>query len=173
MPDDIEALRRAGAGGLDRASLPSRLVIGWVLRLMLRGVRRPLQLSDLPPTPRAVQLDAAVVSAWWAEELANPHKPGKPSLIRGVCAKAARGWFWPGVLLCLCSGLLGTVVKPLVMQQMIRSLDVGEGYTTESSVDYVRSGLSLHDGGNPSRGPRGALPGSPPKKGSVRGSPSF
>ena len=108
---------------LDNASLPSRLLLGWVIRLMARGGRNPLQLEDIPPTPGLLKFAPGEVTHWWSAERASPRKLGKPSLLHAVILPAVRGWFWPGIFLCFVSGLLGSVANPLMMQRVIRALD--------------------------------------------------
>lgn len=103
---------------------PLRFLELWVTGLGYTGIRRPLQNEDLPAPPKNMRPsplheDAA---ALWKAELARGRKGG-PSLTKGVAWPVCRRTFVTGSVLLGVSGILASVVRPLLLAKVIQGLN--------------------------------------------------
>lgn len=115
----------------DAASAPSKLLFTWIAPLALRGWRRPLQRADIPRTPKTlrktVQADFfAAAQRDWELERERGRKSG-PNVAYGPGAAVAGREFYLGQALCGFSGLLVTLVRPLILRELLRTLPAIDG----------------------------------------------
>jgi len=107
----------------DDSWLFSRLVLGWVTPIAVRGAFKPITPEDLPQAPKRIRSDPlhAQAEALWAAELARA-APGQARVVSGVLWPIARSSFLEGSVLLFLSGVLNAVSRPLLLQAAIRAM---------------------------------------------------
>ena len=103
----------------------------WVSPIAWRGFKRPLEESDLPPTPAPLDdtvtnEDVCVRGArLWAEECRHTSAPS----LQRVWLKLSYNSVVAGSCSAWLTGILTTVVRPLVLRQAIRAVKADSEYS--------------------------------------------
>ena len=125
----------------DSAGFISKVLFLWCGPLALRGWRRPLQRLDIPTTPdafRSTPLGDMYADAYadWTEERSRGRRGG-PNVAYGPGRAIAGSAFFLGQYLCGFSGFLVTLVRPLVLRELLRAMPPIDGSPPAYSVSWA------------------------------------
>ena len=108
----------------DTASGLSHFFLSWVAPLVLKGSRKRLTRADVPDCPEKLRSDVAdniyeQAEAAWNAEVEHARTAGRtPSVVRGPARCVAGRYFWMGQSLTGLSGLLVTLVRPMLLREI-------------------------------------------------------
>jgi ABC-type multidrug transport system fused ATPase/permease subunit len=125
----------------DSAGSFSKVLFLWCGPLALRGWRRPLHRSDIPTTPDAFRSTPlgdmyADAHADWTEERSLGRRGG-PNVAYGPGRAIAGSAFFLGQYLCGLSGFLVTLVRPLLLRELLRAMPPIDGSPPAYSVSLA------------------------------------
>ena len=133
----------------DTASGLSHFFLYWVAPLVLKGSRKRLTRADVPDCPEKLRSDVAdniyeQAEAAWNAEVEHARTAGRtPSVVRGPARCVAGRYFWMGQSLTGLSGLLVTLVRPMLLRALLRSLPQSGGATSDSGSLATAYGLAV------------------------------
>lgn len=114
------------ARGLDEQSALSNALLLWGNAIARKGLRRPLQLEDLPGPPEAIVDGGGLheqAEACWEEEQRKAAEEKRPArLFKSVWVPVARGKFMHGLYLSAFSGVIAGFGRPFLLRLMIREV---------------------------------------------------
>jgi hypothetical protein len=152
---------RPGHSPAEDSSLVSRLLLAWVWTTTRKGFKKPLTFEDLPLSPRwldLVRIRREAVFLWKVER--ERKLPGGPRVFFGLWWPLARTQWLLAMVLGAACGLLATVIKPLLLIQVLRATDPDSTYSYGRSIGLCigisvvlwlegwSRGQSMHHGGD-------------------------